>query len=93
MRTAVNVSLTPQLEAFVRSKVEAGRYASSSEVVREALRLLEQSEDVRQRRLEAINDDLYEAVRSLDRGGGTPPDVAEVGREDCARREAARRSP
>ena len=85
----MNVSLTPQLETFVRSKVEAGRYTSSSEVVREALRLLEQFEDVRQRKLDALNADLAEAVRSLDRGKGTPLDVAEIKREGRARREAA----
>lgn len=33
-----NVSLSPQLAKFVRSKVESGLYASASEVVREALR-------------------------------------------------------
>jgi antitoxin ParD1/3/4 len=37
----MNVSLTDDLEAFVRGKVESGRYMSASEVVREALRLLE----------------------------------------------------
>ena len=36
----MNVSLTPQLEDFVRQKVESGLYGSASEVVREALRLL-----------------------------------------------------
>ena len=37
----MNVSLTPELEKFVAAKVESGRYTSASEVVREALRLLE----------------------------------------------------
>ena len=37
----LNVSLTDELVKFVKTKVESGRYASSSEVVREALRLLE----------------------------------------------------
>lgn len=36
----MNVSLTPDLERFVREKVESGMYNSASEVVREALRLL-----------------------------------------------------
>ena len=45
----MNVSLTPELEQFVRSKVESGKYITSSEVVREALRLLEE----RDRRFEA----------------------------------------
>ena len=36
----MNVSLTPELETFVQTKVSSGRYTSASEVVREALRLL-----------------------------------------------------
>ena len=36
----MNVSLTPDLERFVREKVDSGLYNSASEVVREALRLL-----------------------------------------------------
>lgn len=36
----MNVSLTPKLEAFVRERVASGLYNNSSEVVREALRLL-----------------------------------------------------
>ncbi len=38
----MNVSLTPQLQGFVEAKVKSGRYQSSSEVVRESLRLMEQ---------------------------------------------------
>jgi antitoxin ParD1/3/4 len=38
----MNISLTPQLEAMIREKVESGLYNNSSEVVREALRLIEQ---------------------------------------------------
>ncbi len=40
----MNVSLTPKLEDFVKSKVKAGDYNNASEVVREAVRLL-QKED------------------------------------------------
>ncbi len=42
----MNVSLTPQLEAKIHERVESGRYASASEVVREALRLLEEREQL-----------------------------------------------
>jgi antitoxin ParD1/3/4 len=38
----VNVNLTPKLEALVREKVESGLYNNASEVVREALRLMEE---------------------------------------------------
>lgn len=47
----MNISLTPQLEALVRRKVESGLYNSASEVVREALRLLEERD--RRERLRA----------------------------------------
>ena len=40
----MNVSLTPELAAFVQGRVASGRYGSASEVVRAALRLLEEDE-------------------------------------------------
>jgi hypothetical protein len=38
----MNVNLTPQLEELVRAKVASGMYSSASEVVREALRLMDE---------------------------------------------------
>ncbi len=43
-RKTRNVSLTPELEALVDSKVASGRYRTASEVVRAALRLLDERE-------------------------------------------------
>lgn len=40
----LNVNLTPELEAMVRDKVATGLYSSASEVVREALRLMEEKD-------------------------------------------------
>jgi antitoxin ParD1/3/4 len=40
----MNVSLTPELAAFVETAVKSGRYGSASEAVREGLRLLEERE-------------------------------------------------
>ena len=54
----MNVSLTPQLERFVQSKVKSGRYSSSSEVVREALRLLEEHEKARAAQLRDYQAEL-----------------------------------
>jgi PAS domain S-box-containing protein len=44
MRKTRNVSLTPQLDGFIDARVSSGRYRSSSEVVRAALRLLAEAE-------------------------------------------------
>jgi antitoxin ParD1/3/4 len=43
----MNVSLTPELEKFVEGKVESGLYNNASEVVREALRLLKEHDEIR----------------------------------------------
>jgi antitoxin ParD1/3/4 len=40
----MNVSLTPELEKFVADTVATGRYSSASEVVRAALRILEEED-------------------------------------------------
>lgn len=41
---SLNVSLTPELEAFIAEKVESGMYTTASEVVRDGLRLLRQAD-------------------------------------------------
>ena len=81
----MNVSLTPQLESFVRSKVEAGRYSSSSEVVREALRLLEQFDSVQEAKLAALRGDVQHAIDQVERGETAEFDVEEIKREGRAR--------
>mgnify|MGYP000856862988 CR=1 FL=1 len=40
----ISVSLTPELVSLIKAKVATGRYSSTSEVVREALRLLERAD-------------------------------------------------
>ena len=57
----MNLTLTKGLERFVTEKVRSGRYADASEVVREALRMLEKSDAVESPALEAA---LLEGVRS-----------------------------
>lgn len=64
----MNVSLTRELDKFVAAKVASGRYTSASEVVREALRLLEEQDRVRGMRLDAFNRELKKRLESADRG-------------------------
>ena len=66
----MNVSLTPELEKFVQEKVKSGRYLSASEVVREALRLLQEEDQIRQLRLEKLRKEIMMGIEQLDRGEG-----------------------
>ena len=60
----MEVTLTKELEHYIQSKVQSGRYADESEVVREALRVLEQRDEYESPALEAA---LLEGVRSSHR--------------------------
>ena len=44
-QTTMNVSLTPKLRHYVRSKVKSGKYESASEVIRDSLRALQQRDE------------------------------------------------
>jgi antitoxin ParD1/3/4 len=72
----MNVSLTPELDQFVAGKVESGRYTSASEVVREALRLLEEHDRARTAQIAAFNHELGARLASLDRGERVKPETA-----------------
>lgn len=64
----MNVSLTDELANFVRSKVAGGRYSSSSEVVREALRLMEKIERQEAEKLALLRAAWKEGIDSGDAG-------------------------
>lgn len=59
-----SMSLGPYWEAFLKAQVESGRYSSVSEVVREALRTLEE----REAKLERLREYLREGLEQADRG-------------------------
>jgi antitoxin ParD1/3/4 len=64
----MNVSLTEELANFVKAKVAAGRYTSSSEVVREALRLMEKVERQEAEKLALLRQAWKEGIDSGDAG-------------------------
>ena len=74
----MNVSLTPQLEVFVKQKVSKGLYNSASEVIREALRLLEERDALQTMKLEALRHEIAEGITSLDNGEGVPLDIEAI---------------
>ncbi len=54
----MNVNLTPELDSYIRSKLRGGRYASASEVVKEALLLMEHFEKSRDERLHELRAEI-----------------------------------
>ena len=79
----MNVNLTPQLEELVRAKVASGRYSSASEVVREALRLMDEQDRLRAAKLEQLRDDIRQGLNS---GPSKAWDAEQAKREGRARR-------
>ena len=64
----MNVSLTPQLETYIKQKVEKGMCSSVSE----ALRLLEERDALQAMKLEALRKDIHQGLESLNNGQGRP---------------------
>jgi antitoxin ParD1/3/4 len=58
----VTISLTPELDTFVQRQVKSGRFASSSEVIRAGLRLLEDQEREKEAKREALRTWLRESL-------------------------------
>jgi antitoxin ParD1/3/4 len=63
-----SLSLGEHWEVFIRNEVASGRYGSASEVVRDALRSLEE----RKSRLEALRSHLAEGAEQARRGVFVP---------------------
>lgn len=81
----MNVNLTPYLEEMVREKVSSGMYTSASEVVREALRLMDDQDRLRAAKLERLRQDVSAGLQS---GQSEASDVGEVKRRGRGRRAA-----
>ncbi|GAB4415585.1 MAG: hypothetical protein OHK0021_22340 [Bryobacter sp.] len=66
--TTVSISITPELDAFLQSRVQSGRYQTTSEVVREALRLLERREQERDEAFLQLKAQLQRGASEAERG-------------------------
>ena len=58
-------------EGFIKQQVESGRYRSASEVIRDALRLLEEREELRETQMRNLRQQVQEGKES---GPGIPAD-------------------
>jgi antitoxin ParD1/3/4 len=88
----MNVSLTPELEQLVHLKVRTGRYTSASEVVREALRLMEERDQMQALHKDEIRKKITAGMASLRAGKGADGD-AFLASIDAELEELERRKP
>jgi len=96
----MNVSLTPTLEDLIQQKVATGLYNSASEVVREALRLLEQRDRMREMRLGTLRTEIAVGLDQVARGeisehddhslNGLAADIKAKGRKRLAAKKKPR---
>jgi antitoxin ParD1/3/4 len=85
----MNVNLSPQLEAMVKAKVASGLYTSASEVVREALRLMEQQDQLRSLQLQQLRSDIQEGLSSGPPAPWSAQEIKQEGRQRKASRLVA----
>jgi antitoxin ParD1/3/4 len=74
----MNVSLTRELAALVQEKVRSGLYQSASEVIREALRLLRERDQVRQLQLKDLRKEIGAAKAQVAKGQVAPLDMRAI---------------
>ena len=91
-RTTLNVSLTPDLSRFVEDRLRSGRYQTASEVVREALRLLEERERATVADIEALKREIEVGLAQLRRGEAVDGEASFRRLETRRRTRSARRS-
>ena len=82
----MNVSLNAHFEKFVAEAVASGRFKTSSEVVREGLRLLEE----RETRLAALRREIRKGRQSGDPVPFEPEEIKRRGREALETPQAPR---
>ena len=71
-----SVSLTPDLDEAIQRRIASGRYASQSEVIRAALRVLERDEDEQARKLAALDAAIARGIADAEAGRVMPLDDA-----------------
>ena len=85
----MNINLTPQLEEMIRPKVDSGMYNSASEVVRDALRLMDEKDRLRAAKLDQLREEIQEGLSS---GPATAWDREEIKRKRRTKRASKTRT-
>jgi antitoxin ParD1/3/4 len=88
----LTITLPTEMAALVKAAVSDGAYASSSEVIREALRDWELKTELRRHKLEALRRDIDEGLRDVQAGRLVTPDIDDImarGRQQASRDPSA----
>ena len=64
----MNVSLTPELEQFIQSQLESGKFTSADEVIAAGIKLLEERERIYKGRFEELKREIMIGIEAADRG-------------------------
>jgi antitoxin ParD1/3/4 len=91
---ATSYSIGKHFEDLIEGLIESGRYSTASEIMREGLRLVEEREERRKAKLEALRAEIQ---KGLDSGPAEEVDIAEMidavkarGRERLAAQKRAK---
>lgn len=74
----MNVSITPELEAWINQKVKTGMYHSVSEVVREGLRLLKEQDELKALRFKELKRSIHEGISDQEAGRVSALDTSAI---------------
>jgi antitoxin ParD1/3/4 len=91
---ATSYSIGKHFEGLIQSLIESGRYSTASEVMREGLRLVEEREERRKVKLEALRAEIQ---KGFDSGPAEGVDISQMikavkarGRQQLAARKHAK---
>lgn len=68
----MEVTLTPELENWIHTKIQNGIYTSADEIVQNAIRLLYFHEEQRSKGIEHLRSELKLGIEQLDQGMSRP---------------------
>lgn len=84
----ISIALTPEMATFVRDAVQSGEYASSSEVIREALRDWKHKRLLQLQNIDELRRLWYEGIES---GTGQYQNIEAIKQEARRRLDRAKR--
>ena len=79
----ITITLPPDMLASIKQKVNSGSYGSTSELIRDAMRLWQKKEEEHDARISLIRNRLEQSIKS---GEPIPLDAAFGGIEDLHKR-------